>query len=75
MSELDVGIPSNTDSNWQSQARYYNQLLELYVQYADQMEAVHTWGTVDNLSWRKENYPLLFDAQSQPKPAFYAIVD
>ena len=75
VSELDVGIPSNTDSNWQTQARYYKQLMELYIQFADQMEAVHTWGTVDNLSWRKENYPLLFDGQSQPKPAFYAIVD
>jgi len=49
--------------------------MELYIQFADQMEAVHTWGTVDNLSWRKENYPLLFDGMSQPKPAFYAIVD
>lgn len=75
VSELDVGIPSNTDSNWQTQARYYKQLMELYLKFADQMEAVHTWGTVDNLSWRKENYPLLFDGQSQPKPAFYAIVD
>ena len=75
VSELDVGIPSNTDSNWQIQARFYNQLLELYVKYADQMEAVHTWGTVDNLSWRAESYPLLFDGMSQPKPAFYAIVD
>ena len=75
VSELDVGIPSNTDSNWQTQARYYSQLMELYIQFADQMEAVHTWGTVDNLSWRKENYPLLFDGMSQPKPAFYAIVD
>ena len=75
VSELDVGIASNTESNWQSQARYYNDLLELYVQYADQMEAVHTWGTVDNLSWRADEYPLLFDAQTQPKPAFEAIVD
>ena len=75
VSELDVGIPANTDSNWQIQARFYNQLLELYVKLADQIEAVHTWGTVDNLSWRKENYPLLFDGQSLPKPAFYSIVD
>ena len=75
VSELDVGIPANTDSNWQIQARFYNQLLELYVKLADQIEAVHTWGTVDNLSWRKVNYPLLFDGQSLPKPAFDAIVD
>ncbi len=75
VSELDVGIPSNTDSNWQTQARYYNDLFEMYKQYAGQLVAVHTWGTVDNLSWRKENYPLLFDGMSQPKPAFYAIVD
>jgi endo-1,4-beta-xylanase len=75
VSELDVGIPSNTDSNWQTQARYYKQLMDLYIKFADQMEAVHTWGTVDNLSWRAENYPLLFDGMSQPKPAFYAIVD
>ena len=75
VSELDVGIPSNTEGNWQTQARFYDQLMKLYLQYADQIEAVHTWGTVDDLSWRKENYPLLFDGQSQPKPAFYAIVD
>lgn len=75
VSELDVGIPSNTDSNWQSQARFYEQVMELYKQYADQIIAVHTWGTVDDLSWRADEYPLLFDGMSQPKPAFYAIVD
>lgn len=75
ISELDVGIPSNTQSNWQTQARFYNELFELYGQYADQIEAVHTWGTVDSLSWRADEYPLLFDGMAQPKPAFYAIVD
>ncbi|MGN0754227.1 MAG: endo-1,4-beta-xylanase [Aristaeellaceae bacterium] len=75
ISELDVGIPSNTQSNWQTQARFYNELFNLYEQYADQIEAVHTWGTVDSLSWRANEYPLLFDGMAQPKPAFYAIVD
>ncbi|MBR6572004.1 MAG: endo-1,4-beta-xylanase [Clostridia bacterium] len=75
VSELDVGIPSNTDAGWQQQARFYDELLQLYTQYADQLEAVHVWGTVDNLSWRSEVYPLLFDAMTLPKPAFYAIVD
>jgi len=75
VSELDVGIPSNTDGNWQTQARFYDKVLKLFVQYADQIEAVHTWGTVDNLSWRADEFPLLFDGASQPKPAFFAIVD
>ena len=75
VSELDVGIPSNTEANWKKQAQFYDTLFALYIQYADQIEAVHTWGTVDNLSWRADEYPLLFDGMSQPKPAFDAIVD
>lgn len=75
VSELDVGIPSNTEGNWKTQARFYDELFKLYEQYAGQIEAVHTWGTVDSLSWRADEYPLLFDAMAQPKPAFYAIVD
>jgi len=75
ISELDVGIASNTAENWDKQAAFYAELFDIYTAYADQIEAVHTWGTVDDLSWRADEYPLLFDAMSQPKPAFYAIVD
>ena len=75
VSELDVGIPANTESNWKTQARFYEDLFEIYRKHADQIDAVHTWGTTDDLSWRRENYPLLFDGQSQPKPAFYTLVD
>ena len=75
VSELDVGIPANTESNWKTQARFYEDLFEIYRKHADQIDAVHTWGTTDDLSWRRENYPLLFDGQSQPKPAFNAITD
>ena len=75
VSELDVGIPANTEGNQQTQARFYEDLFEIYLKHADQIDAVHTWGTTDDLSWRRENYPLLFDGQSQPKPAFEAITD
>ncbi|MBR6668901.1 MAG: endo-1,4-beta-xylanase [Clostridia bacterium] len=75
VSELDVGITSNTADNWAKQAAFYDNLFTLYLQYADQIEAVHTWGTVDNLSWRADEYPLLFDGMTQPKPAFDAIID
>ena len=75
ISELDVGISANTEYYWNLQADFYDQLFQLYVEYADQMEAVHTWGTIDSLSWRATTYPLLFNGLSQPKPAFYALVD
>ena len=75
VSELDVGIEANDEVNWERQAFFYSQLFDLYEQYADQLIAVHTWGTVDDLSWRAANYPLLFDAKTQPKPAFWRLVE
>ena len=75
VSELDVGIEANDEKNWDRQAFFYSELFKIYAQYADQLIAVHTWGTVDDLSWRAANYPLLFDAKTQPKPAFWRLVD
>jgi len=43
--------------------------------------SVTTWGVTDNVSWlnrsptERYNYPLLFDREGEPKPAFWAIVD
>ena len=75
VSELDVGIDANDETNWERQSFFYGNLFAIYAQYADQLIAVHTWGTVDDLSWRASNYPLLFDAKSQPKPAFWRLVE
>ena len=75
VSELDVGIPDDSDASLAQQAFFYNRLFELYVEHADRIIAVHTWGTVDDLSWRAAEFPLLFDSKAQPKPAFDVIVD
>lgn len=75
VSELDVGIKANDEENWAKQAAFYGELFEIYAEYADQIIAVHTWGTVDDLSWRANEYPLLFDAKAQPKPAFWQLTD
>jgi len=43
--------------------------------------SVTTWGVTDNESWlnrsptARYNYPLLFDREGEPKPAFWAVVD
>ncbi|MBQ8201938.1 MAG: endo-1,4-beta-xylanase [Clostridia bacterium] len=75
VSELDVGIPANDEDNWRKQAAFYGNLFNIYEKYADQIIAVHTWGTVDDLSWRASEYPLLFDSKAQPKYAFWQLAD
>ncbi len=75
VSELDVGIGSLNDINLRRQAEYYGKLFEMYEKYADRIEAVHVWGTVDDLSWRANTYPLLFDSKAQPKYAFWQLTD
>ena len=49
--------------------------MRLILKYRDRIDAVQVWGVSDNMSWRSKNFPLLFDASLQPKPAFYAVAD
>jgi len=49
--------------------------MKLAIAHADQFEAVQIWGLSDNLSWRASQYPLLFNANRNPKPAFWAVAD
>jgi len=75
MSELDILVDSASQENFERQARRYGEILALFRQYHEQIDAVHTWGVTDNLSWKAAQFPLLFDGRGQPKPAFYAIAE
>ena len=75
VSELDVGIKKLTPAALQNQAKKYAEVMRLVLQYADQFEAVQVWGLTDNMSYRSRNFPLLFDAKGNPKPAFWAVAD
>ncbi len=75
VSELDIGIPSNSESDLLRQAKMYARIMEILKAYSDQLIAVQVWGVCDSDSWRSGNYPLLFDATRTPKPAFWAVAD
>lgn len=75
VSELDVGIDADTRQNQNLQAAYYKEMFQIYLDYADQMEAVQVWGLTDDRSWRSEKFPLLFNKKMEPKPAFFAVVE
>ncbi len=59
----------------------YAEIFRLFYKYRDSIERVTFWGVDDEQSWLnhwpiagRTNYPLLFDRQYQPKPAYDAII-
>lgn len=75
VSEWDITVPGNDADNFARQAKRYAEIMKLLLAYADQIEAVQFWGVTDKLSWRASRYPLLFNADRSPKPAFWAVAD
>ena len=66
-------MPSQYNQN--KQAQYYKELFQLFMEYADQFEAVQVWGLTDDRSWRSDKFPLLFNKKIEPKHAFFAVVE
>lgn len=75
ISELDVAISDNSDTQQLTQAYRYKALFEIFLDFADKIDAVQVWGVTDDLSWKASEYPLLFDAKTRPKPAFYKVLE
>jgi len=62
-------------------AKRYADLFEVFVKHRQNIGRVTFWGVTDGDSWLnnfptrgRTNYPLLFDRQGKPKPAFDAVL-
>ena len=78
ITELDITAGSDsvlTEKEAIDQAYLYAELFKLYKEYSDHIARVTIWGLDDASSWRTEGSPVLFDAELQAKPAYYAIMD
>ncbi|MDD2429255.1 MAG: endo-1,4-beta-xylanase [Eubacteriales bacterium] len=75
ISEMDILVNDNSENSLRRQAIRYGEIFDVFRKYKDHIVAVHTWGIRDDLSWKAQHYPLLFDKNNQPKPAFFAITD
>ena len=75
VTELDATVNGNTEELFEEQAKYYSDLLDVCVKYADNISAVVLWGTTDDKSWRASKYPLVFNGDFTAKPCYYSIVD
>jgi endo-1,4-beta-xylanase len=72
------GLP---DSVAALQAKRYGEYFKLFLKYKGSLSRVTFWGLTDPQSWRnnwpirgRAAYPLLFDKNYQPKPAFDAVI-
>lgn len=72
------GLPSEVAVK---QAKYYEQLFKVITRHRDVVTRVTFWGTHDGTSWlnywpirSRTNYPLLWDRDLKPKPAFDAVL-
>ncbi len=63
------------------QAGRYAEFFDLYRRNKDAISSVTFWGIADDNTWLSEfdsgrqDFPMLFDANHQPKPAFHAVMD
>ena len=72
ITELDMGIPNTSEENLLEQARNYRVITDIMLNH-DNCPSMVIWGLKDNNSWRESSSPLLFTAQLDKKPAYYAV--
>lgn len=78
MNPYASGLP---DSVAQIQSNAYRDLFRLFLKYKKNISRITFWGVNDGQSWLnnwpivgRTNYPLLFDRNFKPKPAFYSAI-
>jgi endo-1,4-beta-xylanase len=81
-SQMNPYVNGLPDSVQQKLADDYSALFNLFLKYKDKIGRVTFWGVNDGQSWLngwpipgRTNYPLLFDREFKPKPAFYKVVE
>ena len=72
ITELDMGIPDTSAESLEEQARSYRVITDIMLNH-DNCTSMVIWGLKDNNSWRESSNPLLFTAQLDKKPAYYAV--
>jgi len=60
----------------------YAELFGIFYKHREVIDRVTFWGVHDGMSWKngypvpgRTNYPLLFDREGRPKPAYHAVIN
>lgn len=79
MNPYPDGLPDDVSRKL---AKSYEDLFKLFTKHSDKIGRVTFWGVNDGHSWLnnwpikgRTNYPLLFDRDNNPKPAYHSVMD
>lgn len=74
ITEMDVRLsgPGSKAERLQKQAQIYQEVLQVCLRQP-RCKVFTLWGVSDAYSWRAASEPLIFDADYQPKPAYFAL--
>lgn len=89
LTEVDVSVydhmdnskvyPVLTDELMEAQAKRFGEIFKLAREYKDVITSVTFWGVSDDHTWLdyppRITWPLPFDVNLKPKPAFFAMLD
>ena len=79
ITELDITVNGNSESVFNNQKTAYKQLatrvLEGNASGKTEVNAIVFWGVTDNMSWRGNQYPLIFNENYSKKPAYYGFLE
>jgi endo-1,4-beta-xylanase len=64
-----------TEAELAKQAELYASLFNIFVQFAEHIDAVTVWGNHDTQSWRASGFPLMFDGYFEAKPAYWSVLE
>jgi len=75
ITEMDVNsVEGKTEESFALQAKLYREGLKACLD-SPNCTAFLIWGVSDADSWRRNGYPLIFNTDYTPKPAYYALID
>ena len=74
LTEIDITVNSTSTSDYNAQSNAYKTLIKKVLENNNSKEteinAVVLWGVTDNLSWKRNQYPLLFTEEYEKKPCY-----
>lgn len=78
MNPYAKGLPDSVQAKF---SKGYEDLFKLFLKHKEKISRVTFWGVNDAQSWLNDwpikgrtNYPLLFDREYKPKPAYYKLI-